>query len=111
MAQAESAAMKMLQNSTDAQLAPAGIDRATHPLNVIRKKRLNLLRKMPELTPLSIQFQRKTCLIKRPDPAIDPLLKLLKVLVPCAQIPFSLQRQDFPAAVGRPHRFAFDEVP
>ena len=37
MAQAESAAMKMLQNSTDAQLAPVGIDRATHPLNVIRQ--------------------------------------------------------------------------
>ena len=37
MAQAESAAMKMLQNSTDAQLAPAGIDRATHPLNVMRQ--------------------------------------------------------------------------
>ena len=29
--------MKMLQNSTDAQLAPAGIDRATHPLNVMRQ--------------------------------------------------------------------------
>jgi len=27
----------MLQNSTDAQLAPVGIDRATHPLNVIRQ--------------------------------------------------------------------------
>ena len=37
MAQAESAAMKMLQNSTDAQLAPVGIDRATHPLHVIRQ--------------------------------------------------------------------------
>ena len=76
MAQAESAAMKRLQNSTDAQLAPAGIDRATHPLNVIRKKRLNLLRKMPELMPLSIQLQRQICLIKRPDPAVDPLLRV-----------------------------------
>ena len=37
MAQAVSAAMKMLQNSTDAQLAPAGIDRATHPLSVLRQ--------------------------------------------------------------------------
>ena len=37
MAQAESAAMKILQNSTDAQLALAGIDRATHLLNVIRQ--------------------------------------------------------------------------
>ena len=111
MAQAESAAMKMLQNSTDAQLAPAVIDRATHPLSVIRKKRLNLLRKMPELTPLSVQLQRQTCLIKRPDLVVDPLLRLLKVLVPGAQIPFSLQQQGSAAAVGRPHRFAFDEVP
>ena len=50
-------------------------------------------------------------MIKRPDLVVDPLLRLLKVLVPGAQIPFSLQQQDFPAAVGRPHRFAFGEVP
>ena len=50
-------------------------------------------------------------MIKRPDPAVDPLLRLLKVLVPGAQIPFSLQQQGSAAAVGRPHRFAFDEVP
>ena len=37
MAQAVSAAMKMLHNSTDAQLAQAGINRATHPLKIMRQ--------------------------------------------------------------------------
>jgi hypothetical protein len=37
LAKAVSAAMKTLQNSTDAQLADAGIDRTTYALNVMKQ--------------------------------------------------------------------------